>query len=289
MTRCTRWSSSSTTPPSPPRPARPPDRMGIRGRPVVLTVGLPDLPRPVTGHAPTQRRVDLLAIEQNAWTLAARDRAAWSSPLAPRSTTPCATAALWSGRRRNSCSMPRCPCHPRPRRAGAVAGRTALGPCDARSRERNASGRKPRARDPRLTPAPCHPSGFPRKPDDTARQTPVTAVNPIPCTTSDRSASPAPPARRRPALGRWPALVRPRGILDRGQRPRILPVAEVPGDILDRLTAPRPAFAGVTLDRPRLMGVLNVTPDSFSDGGRSLTPAWHRRRRVRWSRRAPTS
>jgi len=26
-------------------------------------------------------------------------------------------------------------------------------------------------------------------------------------------------------------------------------------------------FAGLTLDRPRLMGVLNVTPDSFSDGG----------------------
>jgi dihydroneopterin aldolase len=30
-------------------------------------------PRPVTGHKPTQRRVDLLAMEQNAWTLAARD------------------------------------------------------------------------------------------------------------------------------------------------------------------------------------------------------------------------
>lgn len=43
------------------------------GRPLVLTVGLPDLPRPVTGHGPTQRRVDLLAIEQNAWALAARD------------------------------------------------------------------------------------------------------------------------------------------------------------------------------------------------------------------------
>lgn len=43
------------------------------GHPVILTVGLPDLPRPVTGHNPTQRRVDLLAIEQNAWTLAARD------------------------------------------------------------------------------------------------------------------------------------------------------------------------------------------------------------------------
>ena len=30
---------------------------------------------------------------------------------------------------------------------------------------------------------------------------------------------------------------------------------------------PRPAFAGLTMDRPRLMGILNVTPDSFSDGG----------------------
>jgi dihydropteroate synthase len=30
-----------------------------------------------------------------------------------------------------------------------------------------------------------------------------------------------------------------------------------------------PSFwAGLTLDRPRVMGVLNVTPDSFSDGGR---------------------
>ncbi len=27
----------------------------------------------MTGHKPTQRRVDLLAIEQNAWALAARD------------------------------------------------------------------------------------------------------------------------------------------------------------------------------------------------------------------------
>lgn len=42
-------------------------------RPVILTVGLPDHPQPQTGHRPTQRRVDLLAIEQNAWVLAARD------------------------------------------------------------------------------------------------------------------------------------------------------------------------------------------------------------------------
>ena len=49
------------------------DAWQAAGVPVILTVGLPDLPRPVTGHRPTQRRVDLLAIEQNAWALAARD------------------------------------------------------------------------------------------------------------------------------------------------------------------------------------------------------------------------
>lgn len=49
------------------------DALQARGVPVILTVGLPDLPRPQTGHKPTQRRVDLLAIEQNAWTLAAKD------------------------------------------------------------------------------------------------------------------------------------------------------------------------------------------------------------------------
>ncbi len=49
------------------------DALQARGVPVILAVGLPDLPRPVTGHKPTQRRVDLLAIEQNAWRLAAKD------------------------------------------------------------------------------------------------------------------------------------------------------------------------------------------------------------------------
>ncbi len=49
------------------------DALQARGLPVILTVGLPDMARPETGHRPTQRRVDLLAIEQNAWVLAARD------------------------------------------------------------------------------------------------------------------------------------------------------------------------------------------------------------------------
>jgi len=49
------------------------DALLARGAPVILTVGLPDSPRPRTGHRATERRIDLLAIEQNAWVLAARD------------------------------------------------------------------------------------------------------------------------------------------------------------------------------------------------------------------------
>ena len=37
--------------------------------------------------------------------------------------------------------------------------------------------------------------------------------------------------------------------------------------VLARITAKRPPFAGFKLDRPVLMGIVNVTPNSFSDGG----------------------
>ncbi len=36
---------------------------------------------------------------------------------------------------------------------------------------------------------------------------------------------------------------------------------------LDRITRQRPAVCGLTFDCPRIMGIVNVTPDSFSDGG----------------------
>ncbi|MEX0366155.1 MAG: dihydroneopterin aldolase [Ruegeria sp.] len=49
------------------------DQLEHRRRPLILCVGAADLPAPQTGHAMTQRRIDLLAIEQNAWALAARD------------------------------------------------------------------------------------------------------------------------------------------------------------------------------------------------------------------------
>ena len=52
-----------------------------------------------------------------------------------------------------------------------------------------------------------------------------------------------------------------------GQPPQRVPARDLPPEVLARLTAPRPALAGLSLDVPRIMGILNVTPDSFSDGG----------------------
>lgn len=39
-------------------------------------------------------------------------------------------------------------------------------------------------------------------------------------------------------------------------------------DLLEAIRAPRARIAGLSFDRPRIMGIVNVTPDSFSDGGR---------------------
>jgi len=35
---------------------------------------------------------------------------------------------------------------------------------------------------------------------------------------------------------------------------------------------PAGSFAGLSLERPRIFGIINVTPDSFSDGGEALAP-----------------
>jgi len=40
--------------------------------------------------------------------------------------------------------------------------------------------------------------------------------------------------------------------------------------LLSALTRPRAPWAGLSLERPRIMGIINVTPDSFSDGGDRL-------------------
>lgn len=55
--------------------------------------------------------------------------------------------------------------------------------------------------------------------------------------------------------------------LRRDSPPQVIPAADLPEDWRARLTAPRTPVAGLAMDLPRVMGILNVTPDSFSDGG----------------------
>ncbi|MEX3315893.1 dihydropteroate synthase [Sulfitobacter sp. PS-8MA] len=57
-------------------------------------------------------------------------------------------------------------------------------------------------------------------------------------------------------------------VLARDAAAQIVPVTELDDQTLAPLTAARPAVAGLEMDRPRVMGILNATPDSFSDGGR---------------------
>jgi dihydropteroate synthase len=61
-------------------------------------------------------------------------------------------------------------------------------------------------------------------------------------------------------------------VLRRGAAPRLVRAMELSQGVQDRLSAPRPAFGGLAMERPQIMGILNVTPDSFSDGGLFLRP-----------------
>lgn len=58
----------------------------------------------------------------------------------------------------------------------------------------------------------------------------------------------------------------------RDAAPQIVAANTLPAKTLNALTAPRAAVAGLSMDRPRLMGILNTTPDSFSDGGKFNAP-----------------
>ncbi|MGR3323263.1 MAG: dihydropteroate synthase [Pseudooceanicola sp.] len=53
---------------------------------------------------------------------------------------------------------------------------------------------------------------------------------------------------------------------------RRMPAASLDPATRAGLAAERAAICGLTLDRPRIMGILNVTPDSFSDGGVHFAP-----------------
>jgi len=53
---------------------------------------------------------------------------------------------------------------------------------------------------------------------------------------------------------------------------RIVAAQDIPDVALERLVSPRAAIAGLDMTQPQIMGILNVTPDSFSDGGRHDAP-----------------
>ncbi|EBA03880.1 Dihydropteroate synthase, DHPS [Rhodobacterales bacterium HTCC2150] len=57
-------------------------------------------------------------------------------------------------------------------------------------------------------------------------------------------------------------------IMERGRRGERIAVSEAPEEVIEALSSSRTEVAGVSMAKPRLMGILNVTPDSFSDGGK---------------------
>lgn len=60
--------------------------------------------------------------------------------------------------------------------------------------------------------------------------------------------------------------------MEHGVEHDLIPAVEIPTGILDRLSAPHVGLCGLPVGRAAVMGVLNVTPDSFSDGGQFNTP-----------------
>ncbi len=79
------------------------------------------------------------------------------------------------------------------------------------------------------------------------------------------------PADARPLAGGWCWFTHAERI-ERGGARSLVAADDIPANILARLTAPRAPLALLTLDQPRLMAILNTTPDSFSDGGRFSAP-----------------
>lgn len=83
---------------------------------------------------------------------------------------------------------------------------------------------------------------------------------------------PVRPPTALPLAGGWAWFERAE-VLTRDGSLGLIAAAEIDRPVLERLTTSRAPVAGLSMDRPRLMGVLNVTPDSFSDGGRFVDRA----------------
>ena len=61
-------------------------------------------------------------------------------------------------------------------------------------------------------------------------------------------------------------------VLSRTAPPRLISVGDLDPAVRERLSRPRGNFGGLPTTRPQIMGILNITPDSFSDGGLFLRP-----------------
>lgn len=83
---------------------------------------------------------------------------------------------------------------------------------------------------------------------------------------------PARPAGALPIAGGWCWFDRVE-VLSRGASAEIIPASKVPQSVLHAIASPRADIAGLSMAAPQVMGILNVTPDSFSDGGRYIEPA----------------
>ena len=60
-------------------------------------------------------------------------------------------------------------------------------------------------------------------------------------------------------------------ILERGAPSRVVPAGLLQEEQKLRLIGRRAAIAGLDMTQQHIMGILNVTPDSFSDGGKHDT------------------
>lgn len=79
------------------------------------------------------------------------------------------------------------------------------------------------------------------------------------------------PDNARSIAGGWCWFDRAERITRDGGR-ELIEIKDIPADVVARISAPRAPVAGLEFDTPRLMGILNVTPDSFSDGGKFNAP-----------------
>ncbi len=59
--------------------------------------------------------------------------------------------------------------------------------------------------------------------------------------------------------------------LQRNTPATLIPARDLPDDIRKTLTSLRAPICGIDMQQPSIMGILNATPDSFSDGGKHYT------------------